>query len=205
MKNLPTSLLIEKNKLATSNAWLLLADIVLPDNTTFNLARNNEDVTWNSKTYYKFPFDLDWPEENTKGEIPTAQLLVSNVTRALLPYLRQYNGGIGSMVTLHLVNSGYLSSDTSDLDLEFQIVGASDDANWITWKLGGKNLLKNPFPSFRYMAGICRWVRVYQGAECGYAGSLPSCAGHIDDCRLHQNSPRFGGEPGLEAGGLRIV
>jgi len=206
MKTLPSSLLIEKNRLATPNAWLLLLDITLPDNaTTFNLARNNEDVTWSGKTYYKFPFELDWPDENTKGEIPTAQLHVSNITRALLPYLRQYNGGIGSTVTLHLVNSGYLSANTADLDLTFQVVGASDDASWVTWKLGAKNPLKSPYPAYRYMAGVCRWVHLYAHEECGYSGPLPGCAGHIGDCRMHGNSHRFGGEPGLDTGGLRIV
>ncbi|MCK9420204.1 MAG: DUF1833 family protein [Nitrospirae bacterium] len=204
MKNIPASLILEKNKLATSSAWLLLIDVTLPDSgPSFNLVRNNEDISWNGTLYSAFPFELDLPDENSKGEIPMATLMISNVTRALLPYLHQYGGGVGSTVVLHIVNSGHIAENASDLDLTFEVMSTEDDTQWINFKLGAPNPLRSTFPKYRYLAAHCRWT--FKGAECAYAGGLTTCGRTLDDCRTRANSTRFGGEPGLDAGGIRIV
>lgn len=204
MKSIPASLILEKNKLATSSAWLLLIDVTLPNNVaTFNLVRNNEDVNWNSTLYTAFPFELDMPEEDSKGQIPMATLMISNVTRALLPYLHQYGGGIGSTVVLHIVNSAHINENASELDLTFEVMSTEDDTQWINFKLGAPNPLRSTFPKYRYLAGHCRWT--YKSAECNAGSSLTTCGRTLDDCRARANSTRFGGEPGLDAGGMRIV
>jgi len=46
MKQLPENLILQKNKVSTSSAWLVLLDITLNDtnNTTFRLVKNNEPI-----------------------------------------------------------------------------------------------------------------------------------------------------------------
>ena len=109
MKNLPAALLLEKNRLATPNPWLILLDIRLPDNTMLYVVRNTEDVVFQGRTYTAFPFEFEPTKETSKGEIPTVTLRVSNITQVFQAYLEAQDGGIGGMVTMRVVNAAYLA------------------------------------------------------------------------------------------------
>ena len=107
MKSLPADLIIEKNKIASDSAWLVLLDITMndPNETHLRFVRNTEDIIFDSNTYTAFPFELDQTVQESKGQIPSITLRVSNATRLFAEYLKLYDGGIGAQVTIIIVNS----------------------------------------------------------------------------------------------------
>lgn len=206
MKTLNAALILAKNTLASAGAWLLLVDVTLPDGATvFHLARNNEDVTFQGQLYNAFPFEFELPGESSKGELSYASLRVSNVTRILMPYMQAQGGGVGGSVTLHIVHSEHLADNTAELTMNFDVMSAEDDEQWVSWRLGAPSPLRSRYPFYTYRAEYCRWVGNFKGNECGYGGSEESCEGTLAACELYNNVGRFGGFPGLGSGSFKIV
>lgn len=203
MKNLSAALILEKNKLATPNPWLTTLDIVLPDATAFYLVNNTEDVSFQGRTYVKFPFELDAARMSSKGEIPTLALRVSNVTRILEGYVEEQNGMAGAVITVRIVNAGHLAEDYAEIEMTFDVLSATSDAQWISLDLGAPNPLSSAFPPKRFMAESCNWS--FRSVECGYSGPSSFCKRTLDYCRQLGNSPRFGGFPGLSTKGVRLA
>lgn len=203
MKTLPAELILEKNELASDSAWLILLDITLTDGTIIRLVNNNEDVIYNSNTYTAINFEIDSTKETLKGELPTVQLKITNVSRLLQPYLESLSGGIGSTIDLYVVNSENLTSSYAELTWNFSILGTSSDALWVTFTLGAENPLRRRFPLFRYISGHCNWR--FKSAECGYVGTFTVCTRRLEDCQARSNSERFGGHQGLDGTGLKLV
>jgi lambda family phage minor tail protein L len=205
MKTLPSLLAIEKNKLYTDSSWLILLDITFTDSTVLNLVRNTENITWKGTEYTAFPFELEAIANSGKGELPLVQLSVSNVTRIIQGYLEPLNGGVGSLVVFHVVNSEYLSEDSSALDMSFVVLSVNLSASWAVFSLGAPSPIRRRFPLIRYIANHCNWQ--FMSAECAYSGSIPStgCDRTFDNCRLFNNTKRFGGYPGINSSGVRFV
>jgi phage-related protein len=204
MKSLPSELLVEKNKLATPNAWLLFMDVVLPDEgeTEFHLVNNTENITFRGREYTAINFDIDPDQQTSKGEIPTLSLRVSNVTRILQAYLEELNGALGASATVMIVSSGHLTSDYAELTLNYDVLGAEASDLWVTFHLGAPNPMRRRFPLYRYIANHCGWS--YRSVECAYGGVLATCKRTLADCRAHGNSRRYGGFPGLN-GAVRLA
>ncbi len=211
MKALSAPLLLEKNKIATNSAWLILLEITLTDGppaTVLHLARDTKDVYLGTPPvkYDAMAFDLDPIEDQLKGQIPIINLKISNVTRLLQYYLEQLDGGIGSTVKIIIVNSDNLTEDYSLLELTFEVVGSSADASFVVLTLGMPNPLNKRFPLHRYIANHCNWVSRFKGIECGYDLPTPTtCDGTLVTCRSLNNSDRFGGFIGLDTGGVRFA
>jgi len=203
MKTLPAELVLEKNELASESAWLVLLDITLTDGTILRIVNNTEDVTFDSNTYTAVNFELDSNKEGLKGEIPSVQLKISNVTRLLQSYLESQEGSIGSDITMYIVNSENLGSNYAELTWEFEVIGTQADAFWTTFTLGAANPLRRRFPLYRYISSHCNWR--FKSAECGYVGTYTVCNRTLDNCQDRDNSERFGGHPGLGAGGIRLI
>ena len=201
--NLPANLIIEKNKLATPNPWIILLDITLPDGTTLYLARNTEDVVFKGNTYLAIPFEIEPTRSTSKGEIPTITLRVSNVTRILQPYLEQFTGGVGSTVKITVVNAAYLNEDYTELEMTFDILATEVTAQWVSFTLGAPNPLRRRFPTYRFIAEHCNWE--FKSPACGYSGPATYCNRTFENCMQLQNTRRFGGFKGLAPGGIRIV
>lgn len=203
MKSLPAELILEKNELASGSAWLILLEITLTDGTVLRLVNNTEDITFGGNAYTAINFELDANKEGLKGEIPSVQLKISNVTRLLQSYLESQDGSIGSDITMYIVNSDNLTSDYAELTWEFEIIATQADAFWVTFTLGAANPLRRRFPLYRYIASHCGWR--FKSAECGYVGTYSVCNRTLDDCEDRDNSGRFGGHPGLGAGGIKLI
>ncbi|MFA5398541.1 MAG: DUF1833 family protein [Methanogenium sp.] len=206
MKTLPAAIILEKNKIATKSAWLILAEITFNDisSTVVRLARNNEDVTFESNTYTAFPFEIDTINFE-KGKIPSIVFKVSNITRLIQTYLESTNGAVGSTVRLIVVNSDNLAADLSDLELTYEVVDSSADVQWISLTLGMPSPFNKRFPLYKYVANHCNWVAQFKGVECQYAGAETTCNGTLTRCRELSNSEHFGGFIGLGKGGVRFV
>ncbi len=207
MKNLAIALILEKNKLATPNAWLVTIDVAFPApvSSTLYLVNNTDDIVFEGRTYTAFPFDIDATKASAQGEIPQLQLRVSNVTRAMQGYIEEIEGGVGSTVLVRVLNAGHLAENYSELEMTFDVMSAVSEGQWVTFTLGAPNLLRASFPADRYLATHCRFIRHFKGAECGYAGASEICIGTLDYCRQLGNSKRFGGFPGLAGGGVRLA
>lgn len=203
-KNVSTNLKREKNRLDSTGAWLLTIDLTLPDATTRYLVRNNEDIVFQGQTYAKANFQVEGVQEDAKGAISQVQLRVADITQALEYDLQAQGGGLGSTVLLRVINTAYLAENYADLELSLEVMRCTSKAGWITWTLSIPNPYRKRFPLLKTRGDYCNWVRWYKGAECGYTGALATCKGTLEDCRAHNNSARFGGQPGL-VGGLRIA
>lgn len=205
MKDLPAKLILEKNRLATSSAWIILLEITLTDDdsTVLRFARNTRDIVFGGDTYTAFPFEIEATKQTSKGEIPTITLQVSNVTRLIQPYLEDLDGGVGSVVKITVVNSDHLGEDYSELEMTFDVLATQSSNQWVTFTLGAPNPLRQRFPLDQFIALHCRWR--FKGVECGYSGAATSCNRTLNNCRTLSNSPRFGGFPAMGSGAIRVV
>jgi lambda family phage minor tail protein L len=205
MKTLPLNIILEKNKLATPNPWLIALEITFLDSTVERIVNNTEDVVYGGNTYTKFPFSLDVISQDTNSSIPTVVLKISNVMRAFQAYLEAQQGCVGAKVVIRVLNAGHLGEDFSELEMEFEVLESNADANWLTFTLGAPNPLRSDFPRELYIASHCNWVRNYKGAECKYGGPETTCDGTLDTCRTRGNAYNFGGFPGLGGGGIKLA
>jgi len=205
MLALPSLVTLEKNKLSTTSAWLVLLTITLPDATIFRLVRNNEDITYQGAVYTAFDFSLETVEFDAKGKLPLVNLKIQNVDRILQAYIEAQDGIVGSVVLLQVVNSSLLAQDFSELDLTFSVQKTSVDSKYVILELGVPSPLNKRFPLYRYMGAICNWVSVFKGAECKYVGAVTTCDGQRETCERLNNLLNYGGFSGLGQGGIRFV
>ncbi len=198
---------IEKNKLAADGVWLVLLEIIIPVlNETLRLVRNTDNITWRGYTWTAFPFVPDDINEDSKGELQTLAIKVSNVTRTVQYYLEQGDGGIGASVKLYVIHSKHLELAQAEFEETFEITSTSADAHWVTFSLGPGYPLMARRPERRILKNFCQFV--YGGTECAVSAAVkleyPSCNKSLADCRKRGNSVRYGGEPSIPAGGTFI-
>lgn len=193
--NLPAVLILEKNKIATANPWIVTLDITLVNGEKFYFVHNTEDIVFQGRTYTAFPFQIEIPKTSTKGELPSWILRVSNITRILQSYIEAQEGGVGAEVIIRFVNAGYLSENYADLETTLEVMSAKADAHWVTFTLGMPNPMNKRFPKHRFIADHCPWD--FKSRECAYNGVAATCKRTLDDCRILGNSRRFGGKPGM--------
>ncbi len=166
MYNLSAAALLESNKLESDKPWFVLLKVVMPDSTTIRVVRNTADITWNSQTWTAFNFVIDKIADYENGKIPETTVRVSNVLRALQSSLEATTGGEGSTVTLYVIHED--SPSTAEIEIQFDLISCTVDAQWVTFNLGAKNIYHKMFPKNRMMKRACRWK--FQDADtCQYA------------------------------------
>lgn len=168
------------------------------------LVANNEDIVWQGHTYTKFAFMVDMPSSTSDGSITTLPLRVCNIERVLRPYLDAYDGGVGLPVTITLVNPAMIDEDYSELRATLYNLSTENDSQWVYFTLGPLNPLNKAFPPDQYISNHCRFG-FKNDPRCGYSGLETECDRSLDRCRELNNSARFGGHPGLDGRGLRLV
>lgn len=192
---------IEKNKLCSDGAWLVLLEIALPGQT-IHLVRNNENIIWRGIEWAAFPFDIDDIEENTKGEVQSLNVKVSNVTRTIQAYLEPSGGATGTVVKIYFKMSKGLSEASAEVEEVFAVTKTSVTAEWVTFSLGAGYPLSVRRPEKRVFKNFCQFQ--YCGIECGLPESMkttyPDCKRTLTDCRTRGNSTRFNGEPAIPGG-----
>lgn len=191
----------EKNKLSTDSAFLILLDIVLGDEVA-RICYNTENITWNGNVYQAFPFDLGDIPENTDGSDPSVTLKVDNVSQALQYLVEEADGANGTEVVLRVVNT--MAMDNTDPELEERFVVTKTDVNqqYITFTLGTEYSARTRRPTGRYMKSSCPFK--YKGPRCAAVSSYGTCNHTLTDCRLRNNSQRFGGFQGIDQKGVYI-
>ena len=203
MKTLPANVILEKNKLATDSAWLLLLDVDITGNGSvdYRLVRNTEDITYSGNVYTAYPFELDIVGRSADGRIPRISLRVSNVNLTLSSYLEANDGMAGGTIKIIIINSENLGEDYSELEMDFEIISSSANNLWITFILGVPSPLRQIFPMYGYSADSCNWE--YASVECGHSGG--SCNRTYKNCGDNSNTARYGGQLGLRSGITKII
>lgn len=206
---------IEKNRLSTTFAWLVLLKVTMPDATVLRIVANSENVTWpvvSGNLYTAFPFELDEIGEDSTGDVPSIGLKVANVARVLEPYLEDQEGLVDSTVVIRIVNSMHVTTATftgtdnpsPEIELTYQITATNSDSMWVTFTLGSLNPWNKRFPRNRIWRNTCRF-KAFKGSLCKYAGVETTCNRTLETCReTMANSINFGGAPGVGSKGLFV-
>lgn len=201
--DISTGALLEKNKMNSDSTWLLLVAIQYESEPTVRICLNNEEVTWDGNTYYPAIFELSGLVETKDAEVPTVPLTFVDVERVIIPSIEEFDGGIGSIVTLNIVNSKYLHISTPELQEVMEIIECSfDDKAVVQLKLGAEDLSNKLCPPNRYLKNHCRFA--FKGSRCGYSGGETECNRTLARCKELGNSVRFGGCPGIGTSGVQI-
>jgi hypothetical protein len=199
--NFTIASVIDKNKIASENVWLVLLDIKVKDSNSnlieiIRVVQNNEDFTYKGEIYTALNFSFDYSKSNS--EEPTFKLSLDDVTGVIRRKLDSYDGGTTSSVIITIINS----SDTSgepELQEEYDIKQTSATELNISVELGSENPLRLQFPVRKQYKNRCVWL--YKGSRCGYSGGLTTCDYTLEGtngCVAHNNEARFGGFPGLQ-------
>lgn len=210
--NLPLSTVEDKNLIASDKAYLVCLKIQIRDMynlsagtvETLYLVNNNEDVTLDGQVYNAFNFDLNL--KTSVGEQPEVTLTIQDVTRDIQYRMQNYNGGVGSLVDIIVVNESDLNEPPEIVE-NFEVNSASASDYNVTWKLGTQNLLAKRFPSRLQMKDRCGWT--FKDPEtCAYSGGATSCDLTLqgsNGCSVKGNEENFGGFPGIRSSGVNYA
>lgn len=196
MLSLSTASIIEKNRIATSGAWVMAIELHYPEGNIL-LVNNTENLTLGGKHYTAYPFKVEDINEDAK-QLPDVKLQISNVTGAIQRLLEKNKGLTNSEVNIRIFNTNI--PDVVELEETFIVNGAQAKADWIVFSLGTDFSFSRRFPPVRVMKDYCPFK--FKSVECGYNGHAQNCNKTLKRCRELNNSVRFGGEPTIPQGGL---
>jgi len=147
------------------------------------------DVVFDGITYQKFPITHSEIGENTKGEVDTIKVQVSNVSRLIEAYLQMYDLR-GKKVSIKMVFANQL--DDPDCCIEFSdfIDSYTSNIKDVVFVLMSKfDLLGVTIPKMIYLRDYCQWI--FKGTQCAYSGSATTCNKTWARCKELGNSLRF--------------
>ena len=200
---LPSSLILAKNRLSSTDPSLCLLQIAMPTLASdIRLVANDVDITWDGQIWTAFPFEIDNVGEPARGELPSVTIRVSNVTRAVQGYVEQADGGVDADVTIRVIDGGDLVNTTPYISLDFRVASTSIDQEWVSFNLTSYDTWKRTFPRNRCLKNHCNFA--FKGLHCGYAGAETQCDRTLTRCRALSNSTRFGGFVGVGYGGIKL-
>jgi len=206
---------IEKNKLASSMAWIVLLKTKLVGGIILRFCKNNEDVTWpvtNGNIYTAFPFELGVIGQTSKTEVPSVILRVGNASRAMQAYLEDEDGMVDAEVMIRVVHSTHITTETlgvginnnnPEVELEYMVMGTSVNAEWVSFSLGATHPYSRRFPRSVLNYDFCKYIH-FKGDRCQYAGGETDCDRSLSRCRELSNSEHFGGVPGMSKKGIYV-
>lgn len=200
-RHLSVATVIEKNKIASDKAFVVLLEIDIYDEQgTFvevlRIARNPEDVTYRTFVYKAANFSFDLKLE-TDSE-PSLDIQADDPSGFLREKMELYGGGLGFECRLLVVNTGNMNQ-SPEIEEEFEVVGASAENYTISFSLGVTNTLSVRFPRRTQMRDQCP-LR-FKGTLCKYAGPDATCSytyDGVNGCRSKGNQVNFGGFRGLQ-------
>ena len=205
-KQIPEAVIIEKNKLHTPGAWLILLDVKITAGAWLYYSSGNENTIWSGNTYEPMPFMLGNVEDSGSGELPSMSLKIANAGGVLSGLVDEHRGASDGEVTIHVFTSQQPDADMHELDAYYSIMDTSVAGEWVALELGAPSPLRMAYPEDRYLAHACPWVPYFGlGFECGYSGALTTCGGTYEDCEERAATGYFGGCLGLDPSGWRVA
>jgi phage-related protein len=197
-RHLSVATAIEKNKIASDVAFVLLLKIDIKDQLgayveTLHLAKNTEEVVFQGQLYQPANFDVEMKLD--VEEQPSFSANAEDPTGFIRERMEAYGGGVGSDCTVMVVNTGNLAQPP-EVKETFEIVGASMQGYKVSFQLGVDNPLATRFPKRLMYRDQC--TLIFKGIECKYAGPDASCTYVWNDCKVKGNQINFGGFRGLQ-------
>lgn len=200
---------IEKNQLNSNSVWLSMLEINIPSVAeTLRIVNNNEDITWKSFTWLKFPFELDEISQSANAETSQFQIKVGNVKNIIGQYIRQYdayvktNGFEAITVVLYIVNSKDLANTTPVYSTNLILTTSNLNHLEVSFTVSARDLFRARTPQTRMFPNSCRFK--FKSTLCGYAGAISTCDKSLSRCRQLGNSKRYGGFPAIGNQGVSI-
>lgn len=200
-RHLSAASAIDRSRLSSSTAWLILLKLEIADpNTrqtveTVHLVANDEDITFDGNLYTAANFVINI--DQGQNQAPSVTLVAQDQTGMIERKIEDYAGGVMSQVVMMVVNSDRLDHEP-EIENTFDVVSSSAKDGVVSFELGSENPLTIQFPKHTQMKDRCSWR--YKGYGCEYAGPMGSCDYTLDGpngCRAHDNVERFRGLPGL--------
>lgn len=190
MKDLSQDLRDESVKLHADGATLWLFDVNIGASEILYIAANNENVTWNGRTYYAFPVATQAIPESSDVETPSISVTVANPDGSITDYLRD-GSLVGQGVTIHIVHADHLGGSDEFAQYRGEILSAevvvAESA--VVFRIGATTWLQKKLGR-RFARTKC-W-HVYGSDACGYdttrAGALATCDQGLDTangCEVH--------------------
>jgi phage-related protein len=192
---------IEKNRIASETAFVLLIDIIVTNDLgeyieTVSLAKNSEPVIYQGTEYAASNFSIKMNLD--VASTPTLQCVAEDPSGVIRDKLESYNGGTGFKVNLCVVNSGNLDQPP-EISESFIITSAAANGFTVTITMGVSNPIATRFPNRLQWRDQCSYQ--YKGSRCKYTGDLPTCDftyNGTNGCVFHSNAVNYGGFLGLQ-------
>ena len=206
-RHLSVATVIEKNKITSSVAFVILLDLKIVDpNTrevveTLRLAANDENIFFGhdelgyTAIYQAANFNIQ--VEQQQNSTPTVTLTATDPTMFIQSRIEGYAGGVFSEVVLTVVNTARLDKP-AEIRERFSVISTSAKDYIVTANLGAENPLNIQFPKYKQFRERCAWR--FKGYGCGYAGADTTCTYVLDGkggCREKGNSLNARVLPGL--------
>jgi lambda family phage minor tail protein L len=189
---------IEKNKKENEPIYLYTIHDYNSLGNNLTYAEANVDIVYDTVTYSKFPIKHDEISENSRGEIDSFRVSVTNVNRVLGAYLETYDLR-GKKVTITLVWANQLADADAHIDFIYYIDNYSVTEDVVEFVLTSKfDVLEIALPLGKYCRNYCRWK--FKSTECGYpaGGAQTTCDKRKATCKATMlNLARFGGFPSI--------
>lgn len=193
----PLAAILEKNKLANDKPFIILFKMTIEGVADpIYLARNNEDIVWDGKTWIAYPMTIG--DIHTDGKtLPTVNWGVSNLGGILQQYVHKFKGFTDAKVTIYAIHYSMLHINKPLIKLDFEINKTSYGEEWIQFTIGASPEAASKFPACTYMAHYCPYR--FKSCRCGYTGDEAPCNNTLETCRI---PTRFGGEEGMNSNGI---
>lgn len=181
-------------------AWLWAVEIAIPSSSTVRYVNDNQDLTYDGTEYSKECLEVGIQEIIATGNIPTVTLRVSAVNSTLYDLIQSTEGAVGSAVQVIKINSDYVGSAISALEVDYELLASRADEEWMYFTLGIPNPMHQKFPLREYSSSICPEATpsLFKGSRCQYVGGDATCTGTFEDCFGKGNAVNWGGFTGLD-------
>ena len=204
-KHLSLATVVEKNRIASKEAFIVLSEIDVVDTVTgayvetVYLARNNEDIAHQGNVYKAVKFDFEATE--TSDGVPDLTVSIEDPTQAVMSKCEEYDGGVGWKVRFKLINTADIEADPEIEEMVY-IIATSVQTYTVEFSLGARNPLTQRFPRNLQWRDKCGWA--FKGEGCGYVGPATFCDYTLqgpNGCSVKSNTRRFRGLPGIRPRG----
>jgi lambda family phage minor tail protein L len=168
------------------------------DGENLRFAGYDTEITYDGELYQKFPVTHDVIAENTRGEIDSTKVQLSNISRLIEYYLQNYDLR-GKRISIKMVYFDLLNDPDAHVEFSNYVDSYQSDVKNVVFNLMSKfDVLDVTVPGRTFIKSHCQWI--FKSDECGYTGAETSCNRTRGRCRELGNQRRFGGFPSIPGG-----
>lgn len=201
MSHLSVATAIEKAKIASDVAFVVLLDVELLDNSgnvseVLRICRNTENIVYQGEQYIAANFTYDLASDNESS--PKLTINADDPSGFIRQKMQEYDGGVGFSCWLTVINTGNLSQPP-EIQEEFEVVSSSTEGYQVSFSLGIPNPLSQRFPRRIQMRKQC--TVNFKDDRCKYSGADKTCSYTYDGpngCLSKGNAVNYGGFRGLQ-------